>query len=226
VSGARFAGRPLSRRPAADQIADSIRLSILRGELEAGSPLRESEIAAAFGVARNTVREALRLLGQHGLTSHEVHRGVAVRRFSAEEVREVFDVRAIVEAAAARRVGTLSREEVARLESVLEASEAAARRDDYVEVLTQNLEFHRAMVGLLQNSRLDRTFGQLAAEVTLMLVSLDRDVAGPWLDRNRTLLELLQGSDEAAFTRELRRYLDVSRDDVLSRVTPPPGERG
>jgi DNA-binding GntR family transcriptional regulator len=221
MKGPAFAGRrPLSRRAAADQIADSIRISILRGELAAGSPLRESEIAAAFGVARNTVREALRLLGQHGLTSHEVHRGVAVRRFTSEEVREVFDVRLIIEAASARRVGTLTAEEVARLESVLEASEAAARVDDFVEVLSQNLEFHRTLVALLGNSRLDRTFGQIAAEITLMLVSLDRDVAGPWMGRNRKLLELLQRGDEAEFSEELRRYLELSRDDVLNRVAP------
>lgn len=213
-------GAPLDRRAAASQIAERVRESILRGDMAPGRPLREADLAAAFHVTRNTVREALRLLSQEGLTSHEVHRGVAVRRLTAAEVKQVFGVRAIVEAAVAERAGSLTQEEIATLREPLLASERAARKDgeDYPEVLRQNLEFHRRLVALVGNRRLDQVFEELAAEVTLALVSLHADVAGPWLRRNRALLRLLEEGKARQFRSEMRRYLEDSLEDVLARI--------
>ncbi len=210
---------PLDRRAAASQIAERVRESILRGDMEPGRPLREADLAAAFHVTRNTVREALRLLSQEGLTSHQVHRGVAVRRLTTEEVKQVFGVRAIVETAVAERAGSLTQEEMASLQAPLTASERAAEKSrDYPEVLRQNLEFHRRLVALMGNPRLDQVFDELAAEVTLALVSLHADVAGPWLQRNRALLRLLGEGKARQFRSEMRRYLDDSLEDVLARI--------
>ena len=84
--GRRLQGSSLPRRGTADLLAAEIRTRILAGDLLPGDPLREAELAAAFNVARNTVREALRLLTQDGLADHEVHRGVSVRRHTPREV--------------------------------------------------------------------------------------------------------------------------------------------
>jgi DNA-binding GntR family transcriptional regulator len=209
----------LDRRAAASQIAERVRESILRGDMAPGRPLREADLAAAFHVTRNTVREALRLLSQEGLTSHEVHRGVAVRRLTAAEIKQVFGVRAIVEGAVAERAGSLTSAEIASLQAPLIASERAAERShDYAEVLRQNLEFHRRLVALVGNSRLDQVFDELAAEVTLALVCLHTDVAGPWLQRNRELLRLLSEGKARQFRSEMRCYLDDSLEDVLTRI--------
>ena len=89
-------------------------------------------------------------------------------------------------------------------------------------MLTGNLEFHRELVGLLRNPRLDDLFNQLLAEVRLILTPLGRDVAGPWLGRNRELLELVVAGDGDAFTARLQRYLDDSQRDVIERLTLAP----
>jgi DNA-binding GntR family transcriptional regulator len=213
-----FQGAALQRQTSAELVAEDIRERILAGDLVPGDPLREAELAAAFGVARNTVREGLRLLTQGGLATHEVHRGVTVRRYTPEEVVAVFDVRAIIEAAAARRAGTVGEDELGPLRSALEDSERAADAADMKGVLTGNLEFHREIVRLLGNPRLDEIFGHLLAEIRLILTSLDRDVAGPWLQRNRELLDLLVSGDPPAFSARLERYLDDARRDVVARL--------
>ncbi|MGI5490141.1 GntR family transcriptional regulator [Microtetraspora malaysiensis] len=224
-----LAALPLERRPAAQQIAESLQAAILSGELRSGDPLREAELAATFCVARNTVREALRLLTQKGLASHEVHRGVSVRRFTADEITHLFHTRAIIESAAAERAGNLTPAEAERLGNILTASERAAEAHDYSDVRTQNQEFHRALVGLLGNPRLDQIFDQITTEITLTLVPLERDVAGPWLARNRELLRLLAVGDAAGFRAEIIRYLNQSMDDVAGRLadpTTPPAPSG
>lgn len=211
-------GSELQRRSTAQLVADGVRERILAGDLLPGDPLREAELAAAFGVARNTVREALRLLTECGLATHEVHRGVTVRRHAPGEVAAIFEVRTIVEAAAARRAGTVRAAEVAALRAALEDSERAAETGDVKGVLTGNLEFHRAIVALLGNPRLEAIFDELLAEIRLILTSLDRDVGGPWLARNRELLDLLVGGDAEAFTERLQRYLDDSHREVVARL--------
>jgi DNA-binding GntR family transcriptional regulator len=213
-----LAGSELQRRSTARLVADGLRERILAGDLLPGDPLREAELAAAFGVARNTVREALRLLTECNVATHEVHRGVTVRRHTPDEVAAVFEVRTIVEAAAGRRAGTVAAAELAGLRVALEASERAAADGDARAVLTANLEFHRAIVALLGNPRLEGIFDELLAEVRLILTSLGGDVAGPWLARNRELLDLLVDGDPETFTARLRRYLDDAHREVVARL--------
>ena len=69
------------RRPASRRIADELRRSIESGELAPGAQLpSERQLAATYGTARNTAREAIRLLADSGLVIAEQGRGAFVRR--------------------------------------------------------------------------------------------------------------------------------------------------
>lgn len=220
--GELFHGAALRRRGSADLIASSVRERIVAGDLAAGDALREAELAEAFGVARNTVREALRMLTQAGLASYEMHRGVTVRRHTPAEVADVFEVRAILEAAAAGRAGTVGEAEAAPLRRALAASERAEAAGDVRALHTANLEFHSALVRLAGNPRLDDIFDGLLAEVRLILGALDREgIGGPWLRRNRELIEVLLGGDEAEFRGRVHDYLEDSRREVLDAREAP-----
>jgi DNA-binding GntR family transcriptional regulator len=76
---------------------------IVSGELPPGSPLVESALASRFGVSRTPVREALRRLEQDGLAQRS-GRGMRVREHSPDKVLEIYEVRVILEEAAARAV--------------------------------------------------------------------------------------------------------------------------
>ena len=78
-------------------MSDAIRDLIVQGELLGGQPLREHSLREALGVSRNTVREALRLLSRERLVVYHLHKGVAVRQISAEDVREIFRTREPIE---------------------------------------------------------------------------------------------------------------------------------
>jgi DNA-binding GntR family transcriptional regulator len=209
------AGPQFQRRGVAELIANELRDRIVRGSLAPGDPLREIDLVESFGVARNTVREALRLLTQKGLAVHEVHHGVSVRRFSEKDIVELFELRLLIESGVARRAGTLTVAEIATLSRPLDLSEDADVSGNWPEVLSKNLEFHRELVRLLGNERLCDLFEGLLDEMTLMLSPLSTDVAGPWLDRNRELLQLLIEGRREEFANALQRYLDASRDDVI-----------
>jgi DNA-binding GntR family transcriptional regulator len=210
-----YAGMQVARRSAAELICDGILEKILTGDLRPGEPLREQDIAEGFGVARNTVREALRLLTREGLAVHQVHRGVSVRTFEPDEVREVFAVRQLVESAVAERAGSLSPEEIVYLQEAIDASETASRAGDIRANVTYNLEFHRRMVELVGNRRLDAVFNTLLSELRLILSALENQDRERWVALNRELLTLLVDGKGREFRKQLRNYIQLAEAETL-----------
>jgi DNA-binding GntR family transcriptional regulator len=87
-----------------EQLAQRIADEILEERLVPGSRLKEVDLASAYQVSRASIREALRLLENRGLVRIEPRRGARVTRLSADEVDDLYEVRASLLAVAARRV--------------------------------------------------------------------------------------------------------------------------
>jgi DNA-binding GntR family transcriptional regulator len=109
-------GPPLSKT---EYVLQRLRQDIASGTVVPGTSLRQSEIAARYGVSATPVREALRLLEAGGTISYARHRGATVRELSRERVRDVYLLRAEIEGlATAVACGRMSDEELAGIESV------------------------------------------------------------------------------------------------------------
>jgi GntR family transcriptional regulator, rspAB operon transcriptional repressor len=102
------AGTPGVRQSQSERIRDRIRQQILRAELRPGEIVIEPELAQQYGVSKTPVREALQMLTVEGLVTVLPRKGYMVRSLSFHDVREVMDLRLILEpplvAAAARNV--------------------------------------------------------------------------------------------------------------------------
>ena len=97
----RRTARRLERPSTVDLLADDLRREILDGELAAGARLRERELCEAYGVARHSLRAALRALAAEGLVRIEPHRGATVARLGPAEIRWLYELRAALELEAA-----------------------------------------------------------------------------------------------------------------------------
>jgi DNA-binding GntR family transcriptional regulator len=95
-----ISARPLSTSA---WLLEQLRASILDGSRAAHSLIRQEDLAAAYGVSRMPVREALRALEAEGLVVNRPSRGVVVAPLDPEEALEIFDIRASLEALAMRR---------------------------------------------------------------------------------------------------------------------------
>src|SRR5205085_10934067 len=111
--GAVAPGAPVPRQTVASLTVATLRERILRSEYPEGEPLRQDAIAAALGVSRIPVREALRQLEAEGLVAFSPHRGAVVSSLSPAEIDEVFTLRASLESDLVRRaVPRLTDEEI------------------------------------------------------------------------------------------------------------------
>jgi DNA-binding GntR family transcriptional regulator len=78
-------------------IANALRAAIVDGSLAPGTPLRQDAIARHFSVSAIPVREALRQLESEGWARVEMNKGATVAPLSADEVREIYEIRAALE---------------------------------------------------------------------------------------------------------------------------------
>ena len=97
-----IAAEKIPRLSASDHVALTLKKAIVDGTLAAGEVLRQDEIASHFHVSKIPVREALKHLEAKGLVTFLPHRGAVVASLSAAEIGEYMEIRAMLEARAAR----------------------------------------------------------------------------------------------------------------------------
>jgi DNA-binding GntR family transcriptional regulator len=85
------------RVSASRMVADALRDAIVTGTLAPGTPLRQDALARHFSVSAIPVREALRQLESEGWAKVEMHKGATVAPLSADEAREIYEIRAGLE---------------------------------------------------------------------------------------------------------------------------------
>jgi DNA-binding GntR family transcriptional regulator len=139
-----------------------LRAAILDGRLAAGSLLAETAIAKALNVSRTPTRFALRQLEAEGYADRDERGRLVVHRLSRRELEELFLVRSVVEAQAARLAAAhISDEELDRLDHLLAADLDALRAGDVGQLAALNEQIHAAVL----NACRSRALVQVAEEV-------------------------------------------------------------
>jgi len=135
-----------------DRIRNALTDAISSGELAPGTTLDEQQLADRYGASRTPVREALRQLATSGMVEVRPRRGVIVRHVTAEEVMDMFETMAELEAVCVRlatyRITPLER---SRLLRIHEATEAAVEAGDVDAYDALNREFHEAIYRAAHN---------------------------------------------------------------------------
>jgi DNA-binding GntR family transcriptional regulator len=131
----------------AQHALEGLRRAMVGGQLRPGQRVGQEEIAASLGVSIAPVREALAALEQEGQLTYRPRRGYFVTELHLEDLREIYELRTLLEGRAARRaLPTLDREALERIElaagEVVEASAAG----DVAGELAANRRFHFALL--------------------------------------------------------------------------------
>ncbi len=211
----------------ADRVVAALRQDIVEARLHPGARLPDQRLAERFGVSRNTAREALRLLVAEGLVVSRVHAGSAVRRLAAEDVRDIYAVRRVVETAGIRASGLAPEDRLAGVERAVRRAEHAVSRQLWSEVGTASLDFHRALADLNTSTRLSTFFTTIVAQLRLAFAEMNDERAFQvlWVPRDRVICELVLAGRREEAEAELARYLADSEQTVVD-VVRSRGRRG
>lgn len=120
------AASPLASTALYEQVADELRGRILARAMEPGSWIDELKLCGELGISRTPLREALKVLAAEGLVTMKLRRGAYVTEMSERDVREAYQLLALLESDAAAevaaRAGEAELEELSRLHQALEAA--------------------------------------------------------------------------------------------------------
>jgi DNA-binding GntR family transcriptional regulator len=201
----------------ADRAAQVLREQVVEGRLRSGTRLPEERLAGAVGVSRNTLREALSQLVAERILVREPHRGVVVSTPRADDVRDVYRVRRMLEPSSLLLHRPGDGAGVPLRQAVQEGREAADR-DDWAAVATANQHFHRAVVALARSPRLDSMMDLLLAEMRLFFHQMDRpdEFHRPYLDENAAITDLVDAGDLPTAADRLAAYLAVAEEQLVA----------
>lgn len=140
-------GRRRRREPGYGRLQQLLREEILEGRIPAGARLKVSEIAARFKTSTNPAREALQGLEGEGLVVISPNRGARVRHIDEDMVRNIFDIRRLIEPYIMRSFVEFARpEDVAALRALQNRCQVACDNADYPEFHIANVQFHDYMI--------------------------------------------------------------------------------
>ncbi|HEY0953258.1 MAG TPA: GntR family transcriptional regulator [Roseateles sp.] len=141
---------PLTSTALYEQVADRLRQRILARELEPGAWIDELKLSGELGISRTPLREALKVLAAEGLVTMKLRRGAYVTEMSERDVREAYQLLALLESDAAARVATgASDAELAELAALHQQLEAALPDRD--AFFAANERFHLRILELEGN---------------------------------------------------------------------------
>ena len=138
-----IAQAPSRHRTATAFVEATLRTAILSGRLPGGTPLRQEDLAAAFGVSRMPVREALRQLEAQALLDFVPHKGAVVTEISAADAADTYAIRMALEPAALTlSIPNLTEPQLARAADLLQDMDMEA---DPARMGELNRRFHMTL---------------------------------------------------------------------------------
>jgi DNA-binding GntR family transcriptional regulator len=205
----------INRVSVADQVAILLRQRILQGEYPPGMQLQEMPLASSLGVARNTMREAIRILSLEGLLRRSLHRGAAVAQLSLRDVQEIYQLRRMLElpaVLAARHPDLLEGLRVA-----VEQYELAVRDKNWSRAVNHDLHFHSLLIRFHGNKRLDSFYKNILGELRVGMVLVDRshDNPGALIPVHRKIFQLLAAGKLKPCAAALESHLDDSESRLI-----------
>ena len=200
-------------------VAQVLRERISRGELLPGAKLAEQVLAEQLDVSRNTLREAFGTLAAESIVTRVPNRGVFVVRPDAEDIREIFRVRRLLEPAALLW-GEVDEAALAGLADISGSVAAALEARDVRAMARADQQFHGAIVALAGSPSLSTVMDQMLARMRLVFnrMSDASDFHTAYAARNLDLVALLRAGRRDEVATELRAYLDEAEAELLGHL--------
>ena len=146
--------KPITFEPMVDIIAEKIKKEIVYGKIERGSRLSTRKISEELNVSRTPVREAIRRLETEGLIELLPRRGFAVKDYSLDEIREIYNVRKILESEAIRcACENINIEELRNIENISKELNLELKKQPSDIFIIQNINkiFHFSIYCICRN---------------------------------------------------------------------------
>lgn len=201
-----------------DAVEQSLREQILDQDIPSGSPVRETDVARVFNIARPTAKAALERLVAAGLLRRDAHKSARVPTLSVEDVSDLYGTRILVESAICRELAerrTLPATAEASI-AALHAVPADAAPREFVE---PDIAFHSELTSAAGGPRLERIHHSLMQEMRLCMAQVQaHQLVAPAIivEEHQRIADAIVAGDGDAAAGELRSHLGRARNALMA----------
>ncbi len=210
--------------PDEQRLYRSLKRAILEQRLPPGTRLRELELAGLFGVKRGVVRTVLTRLAQDRLVQQRPNAGARVACPDADEARDLFATRRILEGAVAERLaGRLSADAIRKLRRLLDEEQQAYREQRSADGLRLSVGFHAELARLAGNRVLQDFIEEILARTPLVLLASGPAPRSCVNHDHTVIVDALERGDASRARQLMNEHLD-ELEQSFARIgeTAPP----
>lgn len=197
----------------ADRVAQLVREELANGRFKPGERVKESPLASRLGVSRGPVREALRVLAEEGMLELLPTRGVAVPAVNAENIIDLYALRASVGGVLMRRIAMHPRAELHAVSSALAEVQSVARNNDHSQIGEVDLRFQDQIARTARLPQAAVIFARLTMRLRMFnsVLQLDWAEAVDLIAReDQGIFEAIRNGDGAEAARRWRVKVERS----------------
>ncbi len=215
-----FSGRH-ERRKVTDWAYEEIRDAIIGLRLQPGDSLREAALAERLGVSKTPVREALGRLEKEGLVETTSFKGAVVSSYSREDLIELYQLRELLEGAAARAAAEDSTAEaLERLGAIVKRSRELRAAGDLDALADLLGEFDEVVYAQVTNSRIAALIENLRAHLS-RIGKLTEEIPGrveASVEEHAAIVDAIAARDADAAERLIRTHIRGVMSDQLDAL--------
>lgn len=204
---------PLSQRTS-EGVAGVLRSEIFSGRLKPGEPLRERLLAEQLGVSRTPVREALFTLQSEGLIELTPNRGATVRTITSHDIMQVYMLREVLEAYAAKEAAaSRTAEDLDALEDAHAKLARISPDGGANQQAMADLAFHTLIAEATGSRMLQTTMGHVLAFTVSFRsnYSYPAERSATAVEQHRGVLDAIQAQDAEVAERLMREHVESAR---------------
>jgi DNA-binding GntR family transcriptional regulator len=206
------------RRSLGQYVYHNLKQAIVLGEMAPGSRVVESRVADAMNISRTPVREAIHKLEREGFLKRCMNGGLAVAGLSRTEIREVFQIRSVLESYAARLAAVRhSGKDLAPLEDKIREFDVILEQGRLEVLPAVNTDFHDRLYGLSRSPKLIGMINDLRDQIQRFRVIILRNQgwAGRSNEDHKLIINFMKKRDEEGVVRVMREHMLRGQSIVL-----------
>ena len=216
----------LDRTSLRERAMDRLRQAVTTREIAPGTRLVETELSAALGISRGTLREALRQLEHEGLIETDDRNRLAVRTLSTVELTDMFTVRSALEGLAAAVLSTRADRPtmVRQLQTAVDLLQAA--HGSISDSTEADLDFHRLLCELTGNTTLLRAWETLTGPMRMAILFAGPEAATVNMSasRHQDLVDAIATGDPHTAQGVVAAHMRQAAQTLLDPSRNPPGD--
>ena len=208
--------------PLRDVVFNTLRQSILTGELKPGERLMEIHLADKLGVSRTPIREAIRKLELEGLVTMIPRRGAEVAQITEKHLKDVLEVRRALDALTVELAcERITEEELNQLEEARDQFVKMTRTKDANKIAQADVAFHDIILLASRNDRLMQMIGNLSQQMYRYRLEYVKDDAHyeQLIQEHNMIFDAISRRDGQVGAEAIRSHIDNQEKSIIRSIT-------